>query len=328
MRTSIVAGFTAAPLLFALLTAGARADDDATVVTEVTGRFQPSKPTVVMSYDVTYELLHIRLKRVAGATMSATEGTWRSSSSNAWVPACLIDFHVASPRSGNEDSAVSLNKRTVSVLTLPDLKMVAYAKKNDEFIKPFFRKGRRMNYVEIYNFESNAVTYRRQDLLSGAVATNLPGMIDLAKQSSEVADVLKDLYAAYRLGSGEEYSVTNKIHFNVAGVVKPFTLRMKKSRVSVPLLSQKIDALHGDIQPEDDRDSRDESFSMWCVPFRDFAGKTHDPALKTLAATSLEYSMLPLSGEYSLFLGAIECTLTNIETRARQALPGNEARIP
>lgn len=316
--------------LLTIMTGAAHAADDATVVKEVTGRFRASKPAVVMSYDVTYELLHIRLKRVAGATMSATEGAWCNSSSNAWTPACLIDFHVASPRSdaGDGGSAITLNKRTVSVLTLPDLKMVTYAKENDEFIKPFFRKGRRMKYIEIYNFEGDAVTYRHHDLVSGAVETNLPGMTDLAKQSTEVADVLRTLYAAYRLEPGTEYAVTNKIHFNVAGVVKTFALKMKKSRVSVPLLSHKLDALHGDIQPEDDRDGQNESFSMWCVPFREFAAETRDPELKKLAATSLDYSMLPLSGEYSLFLGAIECTLTNIGTCSSRALSGTAARIP
>ena len=310
-----------------IVTGVAWAADDGTVVSEVTGRFQPSKPAVVMSYDVTYELLHIRLKRVAGATMSATEGTWSGTTSNARTPACLIDFHVASPHSDDED-AVTLNKRTVSVLSLPDLKMITYAKENDEFIKPFFRKGRRMKYIEIYNFECGGVTYRHHDLVSGTVETNLPGMTDLARQSTEVADVLQTLYAAYRLQSGEEYSVTNKIHFNVGGVVKTFTLQMKKSRISVPLLARKLDALHSDIQPQDDGDSRNESFSMWCVPFREFAAKTRDPELKKLAATSLEYSMLPLSGEYSLFLGAIECTLTNIGTCAGRLPPGIEAGRP
>ena len=125
-----------------------------------------------------------------------------------------------------------------------------------------------------------------------------------------------------------EYSVANRIHFNVGGVVKTFGLKLEKSRLSVPILCGKCDALHADIQPEDDRDARNESFSMWCMPFRDFAGKTRDPELKKLAATSLHYSMLPLAGEYSLFLGAIECTLTNVGTCSSRSLSGIEARMP
>jgi hypothetical protein len=89
---------------------------------------------------------------------------------------------------------------------------------------------------------------------------------------------------------------------------------MKHGRTSVPVLSQRLSALYADIQPEAEGGSRSESFSMWCMPFREFAAQTSDAELKKLAATSLASSMLPLSGEYSLFLGAIQCTLTNICT--------------
>jgi hypothetical protein len=44
------------------------------------------------------------------------------------------------------------------------------------------------------------------------------------------------------------------------------------------------------------------------MPFREFPVVSDS----RLAATSLECSMVPLSGEYGLFLGAIQCTLTNI----------------
>jgi hypothetical protein len=288
----------------------AQASDDADIVTEMIGCFRPSRPALVMNYDVTYVLQHIRLKRVAGATIKATEGDWRSSVSNAWTPACMIDFHIASPRAGNGAGKddISLLKRTISVLTMPGLKIIKYAKQNDEFIKPLFRKGRRMKYIEIYNFESGGLDYRRHDLVSGVVETNLAGMADLARQGTEVAGVLQALYAAYLETPVVNNSVVNKVHFNVDGVVRTFDLKMKKGRTSVPVLPRKITALYADIQPAEDGGSRDGSFSMWCMPFREFPVVSDS----RLAATSLECSMVPLSGEYGLFLGAIQCTLTNI----------------
>ena len=289
------------------------------IVSEVIQRFYPLNPSVVVSYDATYALLHIRLKRVASATLEATEGVWHSSPSNTWVPACLIDFDVTSPRSGENsgENHVCLFKRTVSVLTLPDLKIVTYVKHNDEFIKPFFMEGRHMNYVEVYDFESGTLKYRHHDLISGAVETNLPGMADLARQSMEVADVLQTLLAAYRGQAVTGRPVANEVHFNVDGAVRTFALKTQTGRTSVPFLSRKIEALYADVQPVADSDGPDESFSMWCMPFRDFSRETRDPELKKLGATSLECSMLPLSGEYGLFLGAIECTLTCIRTQPR-----------
>ncbi len=314
-------------LPFLAMTAVAQVTDGTNIVAEVIGRFEASKPTVVMHYDATYALLRIRLMRVAGATLKATEGTWRGAPSDEGVPACLIDFHVASPGAagGSGEGNVSLFKRTVSVLTLPDLRIITYAKENDETIKPFFGAGRRMKYVEAYDFRSGGLTYRHHDLISGAVETNLPGMADLARQSTEVADVLRTLYAAYHDEAAAKRPVANSVHFNVDGAVRTFGLTMKRGRAWVPVLSRKLAALYADVSPEEDHGSRNESFSMWCVPFRTFARETQDQELKTLGETSLEYSMVPLLGEYSLFLGAIQCTLTGICTQANGTLPGRAA---
>lgn len=99
-----------------------------------------------------------------------------------------------------------------------------------------------MRYVEIYNFESGAPAYRRHDLVSGAVETNLPGMADLAKQSTEVADVLKTLYAAYCGDAATGRCSANSVHFNVDGAVKTFALKTRNGRISVPFVATN---LHG-----------------------------------------------------------------------------------
>ena len=302
-------------LSFLGMTAIALAGADTNFFSGVAGRFRPSKPSAVMNYDVSFALMSIRLKRVANATMTATEGVWCGSVSNSPSPACMIDFFVATPRGGEGD--MSLNKRTVSVLTLPDLKLITYVKRNDEFIKPFFGKGRRMSYTEEYNFESAAMTYRRHDFVTGTVETNLQGMADLARQSTEVADVIRTLYASYQGVPVVGRPVVDKIHFNVDGAVRTFELKMKMGRTSVPVLSRKLMALYADMKPGAGCADRNESFSMWCVPFREFSRETHDVKLQQLAETSLECSMVPLSGEYALFLGSLQCTLTTVGTHSR-----------
>ena len=261
-----------------------------------------------MSYDVSYTFAHFRLKRVAGATIKAIEGVWQGLAANERKPAYLIDFQVASPRTG--EGSVRLTKRTVCVLTMPDLTIIRYVKKNDEVIKPFFGRERRSNYSEVYDFESGALTYRHYDQLTGIVGSNLVNMADMQVQSKEVADVLQSLFAAYQQPDAGNIC-GNKVHFNVDGTVMTFELKTRMGRVAVPALPQKIGALYADIQPVTGSDGGSESFSMWCVPFRDFAKEKRDPALCQLAETSQTCSMLPLSGEYALFLGALQCTLTN-----------------
>ncbi len=257
-------------VLLSFMSALANAANDTNVVAEVTCRFQASKPSAVASYDVAYALLHIRLKRVANATIRATEGTWITEIGDTATPACLIDFQVSSPRTKDdgEGNSVRLFKRTVCVLTMPDLKLLVYAKENDEYIKPLFMKGRRMKYVEVYDFESGMLSYRHHDLVAGTVETNLPGIADLAKQSTEMADVLRTLHAAFSEDTVASLPAADKVHFNVEGAVRTFTLKMRHGKTSVPMLSQRLSALFADIQPEAEGGSRNESFSMWCIPFR------------------------------------------------------------
>jgi hypothetical protein len=216
------------------------ADDGSGFFAGVAGRFRASKPAAIMSYDVTYALFNIRLKRVASATLTATEGIWHNTRSGEWTPAYMVDFYVASPQNGAGN--IALFKRTLSVMTMPDLKLITYIKQNDECIRTF-------------------------------------------------------------------------------------SLKTKKGVISVPLLARKLAVLHADVRNGRDDEDRNESFSMWCMPFRDFSRETSDPELRKLAETSLECSMLPLSGEVALFLGSLQCTLAGIRTEPLKnhapALAGN-----
>jgi hypothetical protein len=165
-------------------------------------------------------------------------------------------------------------------------------------------------------------------LVSGAVETNLPGMADLARQSTEVGDFLRTLDAAYRDDEAAKIPAANPVHFNVDGAVRAYALKLKRGRIRVPLLSRKLTAVYADIFPKEGHSDRSASISMWCVPFYAFSRETQDPELMTLGETSPMYSMLPLSGECSLFLGAIECTLTGICTQVNGSLPDMAVRGP
>lgn len=302
--TSFICGWLAA------LAGWSDGADNEAFLKEAVGRFQPSKPAVVMSYDVCYTLANLRLKRVAGATISAVEGDWRSQDGARREAAYRIDFQVASP--GAESGNVRLAKRTLCIVGLSDLQIIRYAKTNDETIKPFFGRERRSRYQELYDFESGALRYRHVDQLTGSVESNLVNMAEMVEQSKELAKLLRTLFEAYRGTPGEPSRELPQVHFNVDGTVVAFELTTRKGRVTVPALERKVGALYADVQPARGSDGASENFSMWCLPFRDFAREAGDPALGQLAETSLECSMLPLQGEYALFLGSLQCTLTNV----------------
>ena len=263
----------------------------------------------VMQYDVNYALMHIRLKRVAGATIKAAEGTWTSDGSEVAQPACMIDFEVISPETSGQ---VRLHKRTVCVLSMPGLGILRYVKMNNESIKPFLGAVRHSHYSEVYDFETGGVAYRRHDWITGSDGTNLVNRVDLARQAHEVADVLRTLYARYLdqpIMAGREGCC---VHFNVEGEIVTFGLSTRRKETVVPALGRRVAALYAEVEPETGGKGRSESFSMWCMPFRHYAHATTNGPLQQLADDSLDCSMLPLSGEYALFLGTLQCTLSQV----------------
>ena len=302
---------------------GLAAEDEPEEMKAVSNRFVATKPTVVMEYTASYSFLFFEFKNVARATLSGTEGLWRQSDAGDWIPACLLCFQtVDAAAAGRRDgSDVKLNKRTVGVATLPDLHLITYVKANDEYVKPLFRAGRRMKYVEVYDFSGGGLDYFHRDLVSGAVDTNLVNREALARQSREISDVLKGLYNAYLSPAArQEVKLEPKAHFTVDGAVQTFDLYAIRKQVSVPVLGRRVDALDCRLQRQDGSENQDEAFSMSCVPLRSFAAWKGARDLQDVAAGSLEWTMVPLSGRLELFIGGIDCTMTNVVVRSGPGL--------
>lgn len=274
--------------------------------------FQPLKPTLVMEYEGVYAFLGVELKGLAALRIAATEGTWEAGDSAAPIPACKLDFLLTNPRKKACESAdLKLNKRTLCVLTMPDLQLLRYVKINDEIIKPLFGKNRRLKYLQMYDFEGERVRYLHHDLESGQVVTNLPNLEVMAKQSFEIGEVLKNLHLAY-LAEGSTNQPVVPMHFNVNGEVKAFGLHTRKASVHAPLLQRQVTVLRGDILSAGQKGGGDNCFSVSCLPFREVAAARGDPLLDVLAAQGQDWYMVPVSGRYELFLGGIICTLTGI----------------
>jgi hypothetical protein len=229
----------------------------------------------------------------------------------------MMNFHVF-PAGGLADagatnSTVRLNKQTICILTMPDLRLLRYTKVNNEYVKPFFGKGRRVHYMESYDFEDGDVSYLHKDYASGQIFTNMPNLSAMNQQSYQIAEVLKRLNLAYNSEAvlSSTQSVAD-IHFNVEGVVKTFGLYTKKINRNVPVLGKKIRLLHGDIRPVRDEDDTGESFSIECLPFRELAASLGDSNLVTIAGEGHDWYMVPLAGCYDLFVGAIACSMKSV----------------
>lgn len=291
--------------------------DDQTCLDKLASRFSPSKPTVVMTYTVTYRLLGIHMLSVATATMEATEGHWTYPESGRMEPCCLISIRLQSTRCDEEakkNGRIYINDHLVSVSTMPELNTILYMKKTDEYINPPIKKARRIEHTAVYDLESGSLDYYAHNYLTGEIQTNLTGASDMATQGKEVSKVLQMVSDVYH---GRRDLITPESDFrlmiNCDGLAVPFAAQT--SRGSLSMLDRVWPTLCAEVMPAHEAPKiRSRDFSMWATSFEEMASQLDDPVLKQLAAETPAWGMTPLLANYGLALGYIRCALTDIRT--------------
>jgi len=128
----------------------------ADAVARLRGRFRSDGPAVSASCNLAYRFLFLNIKRLARATVEATQGRWQDHQTGAWLPAVLLEFRLDSldKREEVRRGQISLHNRMISILKAPGLETLVYAKEADEFVNPLFNAKSRARYLEVYNFES------------------------------------------------------------------------------------------------------------------------------------------------------------------------------
>ncbi|NCC49647.1 MAG: hypothetical protein EOM20_00385 [Spartobacteria bacterium] len=281
-------------------------------------RFSPALPTVALTYRVSYRLLGMNLIEVAYARLESTEGYWVTPASIEPVRACFMELALQTPnceKKNSEKSRVYINNKLISVVTMPELTTLYYIKKTDESIRPLFGKGKRVNSMHIYNLESDALDFYSRDYLTGTVRTNLEnGAMDMAAQGREVIDVLTRMSDVYNERIGHITPDSEfRIYVNCDGTAVPFAARTRTEHIH--LLGHQWKALRCDVMPAREAPKiKNRDFAMWAVSLDTFAEVIDDPVIRDIAEQTPDWSMTPLLANYELCLGAIRCTLDQVET--------------
>ncbi|MDD4734511.1 MAG: hypothetical protein PHP44_00235 [Kiritimatiellae bacterium] len=293
--------------------------DEQACFDKLTTHFSPSKPTVVMTYNVTYRLLGIHMLSVATATMEATEGYWTYPESRRTEPCCLISIRLQSTRCDEEtkkNGRIYINDHLVSVSTMPGLNTILYMKKTDEYINPPFKKAKRIEHTAVYDLENGSLDYYAQNYLTGEIQTNLTGAADMATQGKEVSKVLQMVSDVYH---GRRDLITPESDFrlmiNCDGLAVPFAAQTSRENLSI--LGKAWPTLCAEVMPAREAPKiKSRDFSMWATSFEEMASQLDDPVLKQLAKETPAWGMTPLLANYGLALGYIRCAITDIHTIA------------
>lgn len=304
-------------IVFSFVSAWFAHADDA-VFSDIETRFEARKPTVQMEYRVGYRFLHLELKRIAEATVLATEGVWRDPQGRNERTACLVDFRLDTSDAADTPEArrgsVSIHNRIVSVLTVPDLNAIVYAKRTNQRIHVFRRRSE-MDNVELFDLEGGSLRYSGHNYLTGSDQTDLAGRTEIARQGKEVCRFVQCIAAAYCSDAAHAAEDPREpVYIFTGGSLVPYAIRFKEGREKVSVLDRLIPSLHVHAQPKATSAGRTKGndFEMWTASFVDVSKTIRQPELIALAQDSVSFSMVPLITDLGLPLGAIRGILTGI----------------
>ena len=299
--------------------------DTPTDIDALRDRFTPALPTVALTYQVSYRLLHMNLIRMAQARVETTEGYWMPEGSTNRIRSCYMEINLQTPDRTDDTSKrsrVSIHDKIISVVTMPDLNTLYFVKRSDESIRVPFKKAKRINSLQIYDLESGSLNFFSKNFVTGNVCTNLQGgSVNMAAQGREVIDVLKSMSEVY---ANKAPAITPdsdfRVYVNCDGKAVPFAA--KTQRDSVRLLGEKWNALRCDVMPAKEAPRvRSRDFTMHAVSLNTFADVVDNPVLMDIAKQTPDWSMTPLLVDYELTLGYIRCLLSKVETIDQTDLP-------
>jgi len=284
---------------------------------QIKAQFEPTKPTVTLSYDVTYRFLFLQLMKVASAEIDSTEGIWNNAATGQRQEACFINFHIFTPTlpSDKKRGRICMDNRMVTVVTMPDMDTLLYMKESNEIMNPLFKKETRYHNLHIYDMQSGTLDFWSRNFVTNSVSTNFAGALDVAGQGKEVAEVLKMMSRIYQ---GKEDPVTPKsdfrIHINIEGTSQPFAADTKLTTTPIDILGERWPALEVKIMPaKEARNVKRTKFVLWATSIEELAKHAGDKRLAKLAEEAPDWGMTPLVGVYGLSIGYVRCALNAIK---------------
>lgn len=274
--------------------------------------FQPTEAPVVLEYTVGYRFMNVEFARLGSLMLRSTLGQWTWNGETNAVPSVFVDLRFDS-KDGTEPGQrgrVSIHDRIVAVVSVPDMNALLFAKDTDEYLNPLIGRTKVLRSVSCYDVQSGTLDFWHYDLRSGTVATNISDPQAIVELSRTVRPILDFLVAQSHGDGGEALSPENlRISVNASGHVVPLRLRTVKDRSPPCLGRERLSALRVDAVSMQKTDQRIYRFRSWAVPFPELADYLHDDALRGVARDAFVQTVVPVTAEYELALGAIRMTL-------------------
>lgn len=290
--------------------------DAQSYIEKINSNFIEQAPSVQTEYLITYKVWIIRLARVAKATVKTTEGVWVNSETSITNKATKVElnYYTYDQERDAKRSRISMNDKILTVLTMPELDTIIYIKDTDEYMNPLFKTPTIVKNFEVYEMlDDGSLDYFREDFTTGTITTNMDGSAELIEQGKGISSNIKMISQMY-YGKQDfvTYDSDYRIHFNVDGVVKPFSVTSSKEKAPVKLKGKAPESIKVRAQLAKEATGKGGAMNFWATPFSDIAKLLGDKELLKVGENLPEWSIVPLVMDYDLKLGFIRCSIDNI----------------
>ncbi len=276
--------------------------------------FNPSMPTLVLKYEVTYRLFWMDLMHLADAVVYATDGEWLNEATGEWLEAYLLVFHLDTLEKPSKigRGRYSIHNRLATVLLKPSLKPLLFVKRNFMHVDTFYSSAD-VNNSEYFSVEAGTYNYFKKDVISNSTSTNMPYFAKLASQRNEVFNFMKAAAALYS-GNKNDLFVTNNFTVSIFtdNTFVPFKVNIYPKLKTLDALNKDFEVIYFLAAPRPEHHGKGRNLSAWMAPFRYVARKTGNRELMLMASQTFKLGMIPLMAEFGLKIGTVRCSLINI----------------
>ncbi|MEI7436855.1 MAG: hypothetical protein WCL16_08645 [bacterium] len=274
---------------------------------ELTRHFRPLKPTVCLTYSVTYRMLALELCQMAEANLMVTEGVWQGERGDQ--PACLAVFRVDTPDKPGTSCRVVLHNSMTAVMATPDIKPLRYVKQIRESFRGVFSDTRTL-LDESYSLEGDIPLFQHTDHIAGTVSTNLTGAGSNNDQRRSMLNLL-GLFFGFGIPASGENEPT-RVQLITEGAMVSYELRADTDQKQLTVMGHELKTRRVRARPMADGNGHGKAFTLWAADLSVVTKQAGLAGLLDDTRRNLNWQQAPVVTQTGLRIGSIRCTLIGV----------------
>ena len=274
---------------------------------ELAGNFRQLKPTVCLTYSVTYRMLSLELCQMAEANLMVTEGVWHGEHGDR--KACLAVFRVDTPDTTGTACRIVLHNSMTAVMAAPDIAPLRYVKQIRESFRGVF-SDTLTSLDESYDLEGETPRFLHEDHIAGTISTNLAGAGSSEDQRRSMLNLLSLFFGFGSLATGSDDP--KRVQLITEGTMVSYELSADSDQKEINVMGHELATRRVRARPLANNKGHGKAFTLWAADLNLVTEQIGLAGLLDGTRNNLNWQLVPVVTQTGLRVGSIRCTLSGI----------------